>query len=56
MKTEVILFFCPMDKKNDFPLILNGVLENVLVRAQFSLKLAKVTLSLCYNYHAVIRF
>ena len=39
-------FFLPMDKKMS-SLILNGVLEKVLVCAQFSTKLANGTESLC---------
>jgi len=42
MKTEVNAFSVPWTRKL-FPLILNGVLENVLVCAQFSLKPAHGT-------------
>jgi len=40
-KIEVNLFYCPMDKKC-VPLKMNGVLENILICVQFSLKLAIV--------------
>jgi len=42
MKTEVNAFSVPWTRKL-ISLILNGVLENVLVCAQFSLKLAHGT-------------
>jgi len=45
MTTEKKSFFCPMDK-NIFSLILDGVLVNVLVCADFSSKLSHGTLRL----------
>ena len=42
MKTEVNIFCVPWTRKS-FPLIVNGVLENVLVCAQCSSKLAHDT-------------
>ena len=47
MKTEVNPFSVSWTRKW-FPVILNGVLEKVLVSAQFSSKLAHGTLSLCF--------
>jgi len=41
MKTKVNLYILfPTDKKMIYPLILNGVLENVLIFAQYSSKLS----------------
>jgi len=42
MKTAVYIFFYPMDKKmfsTHIETLMNGVLENVMVCAQFSSKL-----------------
>ena len=45
-------FFCPMDKKM-ISLLLNGVLKNVLVCAQFIFKTSTLHLQLML-YHTVI--
>jgi len=55
MTTEVNLFSVPWTRKL-FPLILNCVLENVLVCAQFSSQLAHGTSSLCFITQLVIYF
>ena len=48
MTTEVNSFSFPSTRHDFPPPILNGVLENILVCAQFSLKLKHGTLMLCF--------